>query len=68
MKRLIEWLLDCKHENCGWPITRQGVTYRTCLQCGRERKYDTARMRFVEFGLGEERKLRAPNYGAGVIL
>ena len=60
--KLFAWLFGCPHEKRGFPITRNGVTYRACLECGDERKYDWRRMRYVEFEQGEKRKVRAPNY------
>lgn len=65
--KLMEWLFGCNHASYGWPITKQGITYRVCLECGKERKYDWRRMRFVGFDRGEERKLQASGFGAGVI-
>jgi hypothetical protein len=64
---MFRWLFGCPHEKWTNPFTIGGLTYRVCLECGANRKYDLARMRFVEFDRGEERKLQAPNYGQGVI-
>jgi hypothetical protein len=70
MKRLLQFIFGCRHREYGFPITLKdrNLTYRVCLECGAERKYDWQRMRFVSFERGEERKLRAANYGEGVIL
>ena len=67
MKHLLNFLIGCQHENCGWPITRTGLTVRVCLECGKARKYDMKRMKFVAFERGEERKLQTPHFGQGVI-
>lgn len=73
MKRLMEYLFGCQHGNSGFPITHRmqsgaRLTVRVCQDCGRERKYDFQRMRYVPFERGEERQLQPPQYGAGVIL
>jgi hypothetical protein len=66
MQKLIELLFGCAH-NFGFPITRRigsmRITMRVCLECGRVRKYDWARMRFIQFERGEERQLRTHGYG-----
>lgn len=67
-KRLRMLIFGCTHSNCGWPITLNKVCYRVCVDCGMERKYDFQRMKYVAFERGEQRQLRNPNYGDGVIL
>jgi hypothetical protein len=68
----IRGFFGCQHEDCGFPITHRAanglrLTVRVCLECGVARKYDWARMRYVPFERGEERQLRAKEYGNGVI-
>jgi hypothetical protein len=33
-------LFRCGHPRMGWPITRDGQTYRACLKCGMRRSFD----------------------------
>ena len=33
-------LFRCAHRRMGWPVTRDGQTYRACLQCGMRRSFD----------------------------
>ena len=33
-------LFRCGHRRMGWPITRDGQTYRACLKCGMRRGFD----------------------------
>jgi RNA polymerase-binding transcription factor DksA len=44
MNWLWQWVFfwRCPHRRETWPQTREGRTYRVCLDCGRER--DTARL------------------------
>lgn len=55
-------LFGCPHSSYGFPITRNSICYRVCLECGHERKYDFVRMRFVNFERGEERRLQSQPY------
>lgn len=77
MRKMFQLLFGCVHEHCSFPITVRdrsgrtndhGLTYRVCLDCGTQRKYDWQRMRYIKFERGEERRLRTPTYGNGVIL
>src|SRR5262245_2407298 len=38
------YIVRCRHSNTSFPITREGVTYITCLKCGQIRLYDTENM------------------------
>ena len=38
------YIVRCRHSNTSFPITREGVTYITCLKCGQIRLYDTGNM------------------------
>jgi hypothetical protein len=71
MQWLIELLFGCSHANFSFPMTRRlgggRITTRVCLDCGREKRYDWQAMKFVPFEAGEERKLRAPSYGASLL-
>lgn len=40
LQRLVNLLMGCRHENMSWPITLSGRTYRTCLECGYQRRWD----------------------------
>ena len=40
--------LNCQHRVWGWPITIDNRTYRVCLQCGLERKYNWRTMQFTQ--------------------
>jgi hypothetical protein len=39
-ERLVGSLFRCWHRRMGWPITRDGQTYRACLKCGMRRSFD----------------------------
>jgi hypothetical protein len=38
------YVLRCRHARTSFPITRESVTYITCLKCGLHRLYDTKNM------------------------
>src|SRR5919108_5267771 len=38
------YVFRCWHASTSFPITREGVTYITCLKCGQHRLYDTGNM------------------------
>jgi len=38
------YVLRCRHAQTSFPITREGLTYITCLKCGQHRLYDTEAM------------------------
>ena len=38
------YVLRCRHAQTSFPITREGLTYITCLKCGQHRLYDTRSM------------------------
>lgn len=38
------YVLRCRHAQTSFPITREGVTYITCVKCGLHRLYDTRNM------------------------
>ena len=40
-ERLVGSLFRCWHRRLGWPMTRDGRTYRACLKCGMRRSFDT---------------------------
>ena len=39
-QRLLGGVFGCWHRRMGWPMTRDGQTYRACLKCGMRRKFD----------------------------
>jgi hypothetical protein len=54
MKRLLNLLFGCSCQNLTFPITRNGETYRVCLDCGKEYKFD-----WLTMSLGEVRETDA---------
>lgn len=40
-ERTVGSVFRCRHRQMGWPITREGRTYRACLSCGMRRGFDT---------------------------
>ena len=38
------YVFRCRHASTSFPITREGLTYITCLKCGSHRLYDTGNM------------------------
>src|SRR5687767_5978500 len=44
--KIVGWvtrLVGCSHTDMSSPISVQGQTYRTCLDCGAQRKFDLER-------------------------
>ena len=41
LARLLVRLFSCWHSNMGRPVTLGGETYRACLRCGAQRRFDT---------------------------
>jgi hypothetical protein len=39
-ERFVGSVFRCWHRRMGWPITRDGQTYRACLKCGMRRSFD----------------------------
>jgi len=39
-ERLMGSLFRCWHRRMGWPLTRDGLTYRACLKCGMRRGFN----------------------------
>lgn len=37
---LLNWLLSCSHHRTTFPQTWAGETHVTCLDCGKQLKYD----------------------------
>src|SRR5262249_10461507 len=40
----LSYVFRCRHAQTSFPITREGLTYITCLKCGLHRLYDTGNM------------------------
>jgi len=40
LERLLGAVFGCWHRRMSWPITRDGQTYRACLNCGVRRSFD----------------------------
>ncbi len=38
------YIFHCRHSSTSFPITREGLTYITCLKCGQHRLYDAGNM------------------------
>jgi hypothetical protein len=48
--QLSTWLtrvFGCRHKEMSRPFTRDGESYRACLECGARRKFDSARWEMV---------------------
>lgn len=61
MRSLLNSLFACHHE-FGWPITRNGITYRVCNNCGQERKWDMREMKFSKLTDKERALLQRPEF------
>lgn len=47
MKKGIVGLFGCWHQEMSLPITRNNLTYRSCLACGSHRLFDTETWKMV---------------------
>lgn len=45
---LFNTLLNCKHKVWSWPMTIDGKTTRTCIECGTKRAYNWKKMEFTQ--------------------
>ena len=46
LNKILTLFFECPHPNCSWPMTKNEITYRVCLDCGLERKYNWKEMKF----------------------
>lgn len=51
MKFIYNVLFGCRHQNYGWPRTKNRQAYVVCLSCGKELPYNLDAMR-VKIRLG----------------
>jgi len=45
--RAVARVFGCWHRNMSRPFTRDGETYRACVECGARRRFDTERWETV---------------------